>query len=372
MRSVPRTFVSLVAILLLLLLPSCGSGGGADPSGTLSVRVADAVTGTDLADATFEACPNGTGCAPQAATHEGDGVFTLTLPVGTYTLRIASGGYLSVEYRGVSVLAGVTDYLEQLLLVDEAFDQAAPAGGLITDAFSGSPVVGVDVTLRSGINARTGPIVASTTTDVDGLYGFVDLAAGYYTAELSAAGYATGYFTLRVIGGRANADQNAGIAPPGGDVRIVLTWDETPFDLDSHLTGPAVGGGRFHVYFVSKTYAPGGTVYADLDLDDLVSYGPETVTIYERTDGVYRYSVHDYSNRASTSSTALAASGAQVQVYQGGSLTRTFNVPSGGGTRWTVFELDGSTIVPVNAMSYEGSPSAIDLVGAAPVGFATK
>lgn len=372
MRYAAKTFVSLSVLLLLLLLPACGSGGGADPNGTLSVRVADAVTGADLGVATFEACPGGTGCAPQAANYQGDGVFTLTLPVGSYTLRITSGGYLSAEYRGVSVLSGATDYLEQLMLVDEAYDQPAPAGGLITDAFSGSPVVGVDVALRSGINARTGPVLASTTTDVDGVYGFADLAAGYYTAELSAAGYATSWFTLRVIGGQANADQNAGIAPPGGDVRIVLTWDETPFDLDAHLTGPAVGGGRFHVYFANQTYAPGGTVYADLDLDDLVSYGPETVTIYERSDGVYRYSVHDYSNRASTSSTALAQSGAQAQVYQGGSLTRTFNVPSGGGTLWTVFELDGATIVPVNEMSYEASPLAVDLVGAAPAGGAAK
>lgn len=372
MRFVARTFVSLSVILLLLLLSACGSGGGADPNGTLSVRVADAVTLADLADTTFEACPGGTGCAPQPASYEGDGVFTLTLPVGTYTLRITSGGYLSAEYRNVSVLSGATDYLEQLLLVDEAFDQPAPAGGLITDAFSGSPVVGVDVTLRSGINTRTGPVVASTTTDADGLYGFVDLEAGYYTAELSAAGYATSFFTLRVIGGQVNADQNAGIAPPGGDVRIVLAWDETPFDLDSHLTGPAVGGGRFHIYFVTKTYSAGGTVYADLDLDDVSSYGPETVTIYERSDGVYRYSVHDYSNRSSTSSTALAASSAQVQVYQGGSLTRTFNVPPEAGTLWTVFELDGATIVPVNEMSYESSPSTIDLVGAAPAGGSAK
>ena len=27
-----------------------------------------------------------------------------------------------------------------------------------------------------------------------------------------------------------------------------------------------------------------------------MSYGPETATIYHKTDGVYSYSVHDYSN----------------------------------------------------------------------------
>lgn len=52
-------------------------------------------------------------------------------------------------------------------------------------------------------------------------------------------------------------------------MRVVLSWGEKPFDLDSHLIFP--GG---HIYFDSKE----GTD-ANLDVDDTDSYGPETVTI---------------------------------------------------------------------------------------------
>jgi hypothetical protein len=75
--------------------------------------------------------------------------------------------------------------------------------------------------------------------------------------------------------------------------------------------------------------------------------------------GTYRYSVHDYTNRGSDSSTALANSGAQVHVYRGASLVQTFNVPSGGGTLWTVFELSGSAITPINTMSYQQSAGSV-------------
>lgn len=52
-------------------------------------------------------------------------------------------------------------------------------------------------------------------------------------------------------------------------MRVVLSWGEKPFDLDSHLIFP--GG---HIYFDSKE----GTD-ANLDVDDTDSYGSETVTI---------------------------------------------------------------------------------------------
>ena len=100
--------------------------------------------------------------------------------------------------------------------------------------------------------------------------------------------------------------------------------------------------------------------FAELDLDDLSSYGPETVTIYDQIDGTYRFSVHDYTNRSSESSTALSNSGAQVRIYKGSGLLETFNVPTNmGGTLWTVFEMNGTNIVQKQVLSYESSGSLI-------------
>lgn len=141
-----------------------------------------------------------------------------------------------------------------------------------------------------------------------------------------------------------------------GQIRIIMDWGLTPADLDSHLTGPTVdGSSRFHVYFGDDAYyGAGSDTVAALDHDDTSSYGPETITIYTQSTGTYRYSVHDYSNGSRTSSTALGASGARVRLYVGDRLVRTYHVPTGAaGTLWTVFEINGTTITPINQMGYE-------------------
>ncbi|MFH0888408.1 MAG: carboxypeptidase regulatory-like domain-containing protein [Planctomycetota bacterium] len=55
----------------------------------------------------------------------------------------------------------------------------------------------------------------------------------------------------------------------------------------------------------------------------------------------------------------MSVSSAQVKVYRGSGLVATFNVPNQAGTLWTVFTLSGSTLTPINTMSFESDPSAI-------------
>ena len=103
--------------------------------------------------------------------------------------------------------------------------------------------------------------------------------------------------------------------------------------------------------------------FVTLDLDDVDSFGPETTTIKQQIEGVYRFSVHDYSNGSLTEqdhSFALSNSGAQVRVFRGSNLVATFNVPvNQEGTLWTVFELTGDTITAINLMSYQQDESTI-------------
>ncbi|MCN7892078.1 tetratricopeptide repeat protein [Escherichia coli] len=115
-------------------------------------------------------------------------------------------------------------------------------------------------------------------------------------------------------------------------MRVVLSWGEKPFDLDSHLIFP--GG---HIYFDSKE----GTD-ANLDVDDTDSYGPETVTISKKHFGEsYIYAVQDYSYKGLPNSNYLSASKAKVFVYVGSSLVRSYSVPAGKrGNIWTVFKLN--------------------------------
>jgi hypothetical protein len=59
-------------------------------------------------------------------------------------------------------------------------------------------------------------------------------------------------------------------------------------------------------------------------------------------------------------SSALSKSGAQVKVYQGAGLIATFNAPtSQEGTLWTVFEMAGGLITPLNTMSYVSDSSSV-------------
>ncbi|NMY03900.1 tetratricopeptide repeat protein [Pseudomonas sp. WS 5059] len=117
-------------------------------------------------------------------------------------------------------------------------------------------------------------------------------------------------------------------------LRVVLTWGQSPSDLDSHMIFPGN-----NIYFNSKT----GTD-AELDVDDTDSYGPETITLQKKHYGEsYVYAVHDFSNRTDTGSTALSESQAKVFVYMGQSLVRTYYVPiNRTGNLWTVFRMTGS------------------------------
>lgn len=134
-------------------------------------------------------------------------------------------------------------------------------------------------------------------------------------------------------------------------MRVVLTWGKNPADLDSHLMFP--GG---HVYFEHKEGQD-----ANLDVDDIDSYGPETVTIDKKHFGeTYTYAVQDYTNKGNPSGVALSSSSAKVFVYVGSSLVRSYSVPVGQpGNIWTVFKLNpNGEFEDINRMSGENFDTA--------------
>jgi Lipase (class 3) len=150
-------------------------------------------------------------------------------------------------------------------------------------------------------------------------------------------------------------------------VDIVLDWNQSvakgQLDLDSHLTGPTSLGAnsavRFHTRFDDKgsiTTAPYVQLYKDV-IPASGGAGPEQTRIQVLQDGVYRFYVHDFTNRdAPVGSTALANSEANVNVYNFGKdlpqpgqnlgmpLGGQMNVPTDGrGNVWYVFQLDSRT-----------------------------
>ncbi len=132
--------------------------------------------------------------------------------------------------------------------------------------------------------------------------------------------------------------------------RVVVTWKSENLDLDAHLTGPADGGERFHLYWNNRQVTKDtGETIAKLEFDNRANFGPEIVTIYDLTPGLFRYSIHNYSADRSTEDFRLYQSGATVRIFGEDGLRYTYEVK---GTEertdsianaWRVFELDGSS-----------------------------
>jgi len=126
-------------------------------------------------------------------------------------------------------------------------------------------------------------------------------------------------------------------------VRVVLSWGENPSDLDSHLVRKTNGSQDYHVFFGNMRPA---NADANLDTDDTDSYGPETTTINNLSNAsVYKYYVHDFSNRSNHSDEIFKTSGAKVEVYYGDQ-SETFYIPNENGNAWKVFEIVNGQIVP--------------------------
>jgi uncharacterized protein YfaP (DUF2135 family) len=127
-------------------------------------------------------------------------------------------------------------------------------------------------------------------------------------------------------------------------MRIVLNWGRNPADLDGHLAFP-----HNHVSFSHSSGAD-----AQLDVDHMDGFGPETITIARKHPGErYVYAVHDFWDRTKPDTPDLSASDAKVFVYVGQTLIRAYYVPKGQkGNIWTVFAISAEgELQDINTMS---------------------
>lgn len=186
----------------------------------------------------------------------------------------------------------------------------------------------------------------SVTTNSDGSYS-IKVVSGTYKCFIVHSGFFDRVIPSVATGsGSVSLDAVTMVSEPtSGSYRFILVWGENPKDLDSHLTGPDGSGGRFHMNWSS--YEPTSSV--SLDVDDTDSYGPETTTISSLSNGMYRFSVHNFTNRyLATGGSGIASSPAVVEVYDHTGLKYTYTAPSfsGSGDTWRVFEMtvSGSTV----------------------------
>jgi uncharacterized protein YfaP (DUF2135 family) len=101
-------------------------------------------------------------------------------------------------------------------------------------------------------------------------------------------------------------------------VKIQLTWGENPIDADSHLITPS--GEQI---FFGNSGSLGVAPFANLDVDDITSFGPEVITINRLMVGTYTYGVKLFGGSGSLTSSPI-----RVELNIGGNL-RVFTPPAG-------------------------------------------
>jgi hypothetical protein len=330
-------------------------------SAAISGRVINGIDGAGLPGVTVKVVSSAGDTVATVATAQDGSYSTPPVAPGNYTLVASLNGFVTAVAFNTDATSGAST----APTIPLAPDNKTPGNltGGVRDATTGGLVANPTLDLRAGVNATTGTPLATTTGDVESVYFFNNIPPGTYTITASATGYVSGSVTAVVLGNQSTANvPSITLSPVGAEVaRIVLTWDSLPSDLDAHLTGPdSSTGTRFHVYFGNEGRLD-SLPHAFLDIDNTSGFGPETITLTKQFSGVYRFSVHDYSNSDLTTSTALAGSGARVQLFLNGQLAHEYFVPNQPGTLWTVFELSGTTVTPINAMTYQPNSDAVTL-----------
>ncbi len=309
--------------------------------GVITGRVAKAEGRAALPGAVMNVYQDGLLCT--TATANDTGSYSLYLPAGSYSINITHPGYVPFQAYA-TVNGGSETYNETYLLVEGAAGEMGSAGGTVTSAITGKGMGEVQLSVRAGWNnTSVGEVVATAVTDESGHY-TLELPLGNYTVLASKEGCIPVVINIAsTAGGLEN--QNGSITPiaNGNVYRVVLTWGETPSDMDSHMVGPDAQGRTFHVNFGSGGVpGPDGTYICNLDVDDTNSYGPETITLDPQAGCTYYYYVERYSDDGT-----MSGSGATVRVYRGDTLLATFNVPTnrGNGAYWNVFAVKDGEIV---------------------------
>lgn len=312
--------------------------------------------------------------AAYTTTLNADGKYTFaSVKQGSYTLQIVAPGYETYT-EDVSVSGAVTK--------DAKIMGGTTMSGTIINSQTGQGLANAQLAFTfAGTKASDAIAVDTTlagadfviTTDEYGFYELEGMAYGIFVVVIRAENFTTRVMTNVVITVGIFEMPEITIVEnvPVGSLRVVLTWGANPYDLDSHLTGPGSDGNRFHMYYSEQS--PYGSD-VNLDVDDTYSFGPETTTIEQFHNGMYRYSIFNYSDQGSDGGNGIYTSPTHVEVYDHTGLIRSYTAPfftSGTGNTWRVFELNVSggmySITDINQYVYASGSSYVEKGGMAGV-----
>ncbi len=267
-----------------------------------------------------------------------------SLPAGVWKLRFVAAGYTTVEGL-VTIQGNATTNFDIITMVPGSQGPAAVSGRAF-NALNNQAISGLSVRLRPGVGVTNGAYATDSSgttlpaaaTGSNGAYVIANVPAGNYTLEVSGTGYATTYRTVISAGTDTPASQDILVSPvlANNEVRIVLAWNATPKDLDSHLEYGSSWPNQ--VVWNDRTKLSGDLL---LDYDVVTGYGPETVTMKGTvwTQPRRGYSVYNWS-RGQNRDTVLTIgqSGATIRVFKSQGLVRSYAAgPSQVNDWWQLF-----------------------------------
>ena len=342
-----------------------------------------------LSDVTVNYAVSGKTFANTTSDSNGDYIKS-SLNNGAYTLSYSKDGYLDAIQSATIATTNQTLVAASQTMISTSCT-GGDISGIIKDAVTGNAIQGVSMSIRSGLNVRSGDTISgkTDTTDSNGAYTLSSMNPGSYTIQGSKDNWISTYFNVRSCSGRPSKNSNMSEELAPGSMRIVVSWEGTE-DFDSHLEIPCTSGtcsgsdaaDKSHLWYgidnsTAVTYSGvstndyhdwGNGDYVTLDQDNTdgsastcgTGCGPETITISKIRSGNYRYHVHDFDENDDDGN-HLKDNETVVQVFYNIDQVLNFDVPNSAGDLWTVFDYNKSSgFSTLNTMASEGTSGNVD------------
>lgn len=281
------------------------------------------------------------------------GKYQITVKKGKQVkMEVSADKYLSTELYA-EVAGGRSQDAHKTPLVPADGDKPGAVLGIVRNAMNKNPIGEVSgfALLRKGVNNRSGEVIKKVPV----MRGFFKYAGppGTYSVESSFETYYPAYMVLPLESGARESIKDGFVASPKNleakQVRVVLTWGKAPEDLDLHMLLPGnneVAKNESNDHNRRKVMwetagSKGAPDFAVLDVDDMDSFGPETITIHKVLKGTYHFYVHRFSEAGD-----IRTSSANIKVYTDKGLVHEMDVPVQGpatATFWDAFTFDGET-----------------------------
>ena len=243
-------------------------------------------------------------------------------------------------------------------IVEFTVNSGGSISGVVTDVSDGTPIFNARVRVYEDDTLLV--IVASNR---DGEFTIANIPPGTFSLETSAASFVNQEKEITIGAGDAGVvDFGLSTLLSEGEMRIVLSWQDTPLDLDSHLWLPPES--PYHIYFnrlgsiigcpFGRLIADRQAVSTDPEDDEAPLVGTEAMDVIP-TGGTYMYAVHNWAGPEGD----IKLSQATVQILSDNGSAATFSVPTeGSGRWWHVFNIDGETgaVTEINRLQ-ETSPA---------------